>query len=136
MFAVVSAPSLGSRFTPEYSYPERSGGIAIWRRAPIGSRINVMLEVLGPLIPQVCSGCAKEFPVAPAVPTMAGPGVPNSNSSCQRRWRIVGLSNPVGRADLRQLDTSNGCQDHTALPCAATSVKTGDGPSAICRAPP
>src|SRR3979411_3089338 len=28
---------------------------------------------------------------------------------------------PVGLVNLRQLDTSNGCQDHTALPYAATS---------------
>jgi hypothetical protein len=28
------------------------------------------------------------------------------------------------RKNLRQLDTSNGCQDHTALPYAATSAKT------------
>src|SRR3984893_17882659 len=29
---------------------------------------------------------------------------------------------PVGPTCLRQLDTSNGCQDHTALPSAATSL--------------
>src|SRR4030088_51305 len=29
---------------------------------------------------------------------------------------------PVGRTCLRQLDTSNGCQDHTVLPYAATSL--------------
>ena len=30
--------------------------------------------------------------------------------------------NPVGSTRLRQLDTSNGCQDHTASPYAATSI--------------
>ena len=30
--------------------------------------------------------------------------------------------NPVGSTRLRQLDTSNGCQDHTALPYAASPV--------------
>jgi len=29
------------------------------------------------------------------------------------------LSNPVGLTCLRQVDTSNGCQDHTALPSAS-----------------
>jgi hypothetical protein len=28
----------------------------------------------------------------------------------------------LGQENLRQLDTSNGCQDHTALPYAATST--------------
>src|SRR3954452_25553420 len=46
----------------------------------------------------------------------------------RRRIRLVtvigGLRfclSPVGPTCLRQLDTSNGCQDHTALPSAATS---------------
>jgi hypothetical protein len=44
---------------------------------------------------------------------------PATNSSCHRRRRINGSSKP-GRAsqNLRQLDTSNGCQDHTVLPYA------------------
>src|SRR3954471_9226205 len=48
--------------------------------------------------------------------------------SPRRRIRLVtvigGLRfclSPVGPTCLRQLDTSNGCQDHTALPSAATS---------------
>ena len=44
---------------------------------------------------------------------------PATNSYCHRRRRIEGLVRP-GRADenLRRLDTSNGCQDHTVLPSA------------------
>jgi hypothetical protein len=44
---------------------------------------------------------------------------PATNSSCHRHRRIDGLGVP-GRAcqNLRRLDTSNGCQDHTALPYA------------------
>jgi len=30
----------------------------------------------------------------------------------------------LGSVNLHQLDTSNGCQDHTALPSAASSTKT------------
>jgi hypothetical protein len=45
---------------------------------------------------------------------------PATNSSCHRHRRIKVLSNPVGPTCLRQLDTSNGCQDHTALPSAKT----------------
>ena len=48
---------------------------------------------------------------------------PATNSSCHRRQRIDGLSARLGSQNLRQLDTSNGCQDHTALPYAATSRK-------------
>jgi hypothetical protein len=48
---------------------------------------------------------------------------PATNSSCHRRQRIDGLSARLGSHNLRQLDTSNGCQDHTALPYAATSGK-------------
>jgi hypothetical protein len=49
--------------------------------------------------------------------------------SCSPRRRIrlvtvIGeltvLPNPVGPQNLRQLDTSNGCQDHTTLPSAAS----------------
>src|SRR5437870_6083273 len=46
---------------------------------------------------------------------------PATNSSCHRHRRIKVCLSPVGPTSLRQLDTSNGCQDHTALPSAATS---------------
>src|SRR3989440_10711604 len=46
---------------------------------------------------------------------------PATNSSCHRHRRIKACLSPVGPTCLRQLDTSNGCQDHTALPSAATS---------------
>ena len=49
--------------------------------------------------------------------------------SPRRRIRFVTVAdglkdclNPVGSAHLRQLDTSNGCQDHTVLPYAASPV--------------
>ncbi len=47
---------------------------------------------------------------------------PATNSSCHRRQRISGLfeSGRV-RKNLRRLDTSNGCQDHTVLPYVAAS---------------
>src|SRR5260370_15896571 len=43
---------------------------------------------------------------------------PATNSSCHRRPRIKVLPDPVGPTCLRELDTSNGCQNHTALPFA------------------
>src|SRR4029077_4515264 len=47
---------------------------------------------------------------------------PATNSSCHRRRRIIGSSQTqLGYENLRRLDTSNGCQDHTVLPYAATS---------------
>src|SRR5215208_4203222 len=46
---------------------------------------------------------------------------PATNSSCHRHRRIKVCLSPVGPTCLHQLDTSNGCQDHTALPSAATS---------------
>src|SRR2546423_14430671 len=46
---------------------------------------------------------------------------PATNSSCHRHRRIKACLGPVGPTCLHQLDTSNGCQDHTALPSAATS---------------
>src|SRR4029077_8380769 len=47
---------------------------------------------------------------------------PATNSSCHRHRRIKGnVRARSGRLHLRQLDTSNGCQDHTALPSATTS---------------
>ena len=49
--------------------------------------------------------------------------------SPRRRIRLVTVAdglkdclNPVGSTHLRQLDTSNGCQDHTVLPYAASPV--------------
>jgi hypothetical protein len=44
---------------------------------------------------------------------------PATNSSCHRHRRINGFARP-GRTceNLRRLDTSNGCQDHTVLPYA------------------
>jgi hypothetical protein len=37
-------------------------------------------------------------------------------------WRLI--EGPVGPDNLHQLDTSNGCQDHTVLPSAASSCHT------------
>ena len=37
-------------------------------------------------------------------------------------WRSI--EGPVGPDNLHQLDTSNGCQDHTVLPSAASSSHT------------
>ena len=47
---------------------------------------------------------------------------PATNSSCHRHRRISGFVEP-GWVDqnLRRLDTSNGCQDHTVLPYVAAS---------------
>ena len=48
---------------------------------------------------------------------------PATNSSCHRRRRIGGFAKPGwGSQNLRRLDTSNGCQDHTASPYAATPI--------------
>jgi hypothetical protein len=46
---------------------------------------------------------------------------PATNSSCHRHRRIKACLRPVGPTRLHQLDTSNGCQDHTALPSASAS---------------
>ena len=46
---------------------------------------------------------------------------PATNSSCHRRRRIKADRARLGRLRLRQLDTSNGCQDHTVLPYATAS---------------
>src|ERR1700730_5767576 len=43
-----------------------------------------------------------------------------TNSSCHRHWRINGIFAPVGPTRLRQLDTSNGCRNHTTSPYATT----------------
>ena len=57
--------------------------------------------------------------------------------SCSPRRRIRlatvadGLKdclNPVGSTHLRQLDTSNGCQDHTVLPYAASRLRLKASP--------
>src|SRR5258708_37980356 len=46
-----------------------------------------------------------------------------TNSSCLRRRRVKGFSRArLGSKNLRRLDTSNGCQDHTVLPYASTSL--------------
>src|SRR5882762_960095 len=37
---------------------------------------------------------------------------------CHRHWRIKVCQSPVGLTRLRKFSTSNGCQDHTALPSA------------------
>src|SRR5260221_7644275 len=49
---------------------------------------------------------------------------PATNSSCHRHRWISGLVAP-GWADenLRRFDTSNGCQNHTFLPYAATRLR-------------
>src|SRR3982074_2323450 len=48
---------------------------------------------------------------------------PATNSSCHRHQRIKVCLSPVGPTRLRQFSTSNGCQDHTALPSAANIVR-------------
>ena len=53
---------------------------------------------------------------------------PATNSSCHRRQRINGRSKArLGSKGLRRLDTSNGCQDHTVLPYAASLPKVSTG---------
>jgi hypothetical protein len=49
---------------------------------------------------------------------------PETNSSCLRHCRLDGWSIRLDRIRHRQLDTSNGCQDHTVLPYAASLSKT------------
>jgi hypothetical protein len=46
---------------------------------------------------------------------------PATNSSCHRRCRLDGCSIRLNRNSHRQLDTSNGCQNHTLLPYASAS---------------
>ena len=55
-----------------------------------------------------------------------------TNSFCHRRQRIKTCLSPVGPTHLRRLSISNGCQDHTTSPYAATSpnVSTGHVPPA------
>jgi hypothetical protein len=50
---------------------------------------------------------------------------PATNSSCHRHPRIKVLSARLGRLGLRELDTSNGCQNDTASPYA----KSADHPA-------
>jgi hypothetical protein len=45
-----------------------------------------------------------------------------TNSSCHRRCRLDGPSIRLNRCRHRQLDTSNGCRNHTVLPYTASSV--------------
>jgi hypothetical protein len=48
---------------------------------------------------------------------------PATNSSCHRHRRIGGFARPGWACNnLRRFDTSNGCQNHTVLPYAATSL--------------
>src|SRR4029077_17335196 len=47
---------------------------------------------------------------------------------------LKGCLSPVGPTCLRRLDISNGCQDHTTSPYAATSAKVFNGPCAVRRA--
>ena len=46
---------------------------------------------------------------------------PATNSSCHRHRRIEGCRTRSGSQNLRRLDTSNGCRNHTTSPYAATS---------------
>ena len=55
--------------------------------------------------------------------------------SPRRRIRLVTVADglkecldPVGSTRLRQLDTSNGCQDHTLLPYAASRLRLKASP--------
>ena len=67
---------------------------------------------------------------------------PATNSSCHRHQRIETWLSPVGPTRLRWLDISNGCQNHTTSPYAATSHQSsdrrlanrcsGEGPEAPC----
>jgi hypothetical protein len=72
--------------------------------------------------------CAKVHKENAHEPTGSAEALRHSPRAPRRRIRLVTVDselmafpNPVGSACLRQLDTSNGCQDHTASPYAATS---------------
>jgi hypothetical protein len=58
---------------------------------------------------------------------------PATNSFCHRRLRIKVLSARLGSHHLRNLGISNGCQDHTTSPYAATSAvpSTSHGPAEV-----
>jgi hypothetical protein len=62
---------------------------------------------------------------------------PATNSSCHRHRRINGFVAP-GRANknLRRLDTSNGCRNHTVLPYASAPFVCHAGCSLTGRSPP
>ena len=64
---------------------------------------------------------------------------PATNSSCHRRQQIKAHRTRMGRFRLRELDTSNGCQDHTALPSASASFVSrawiAHGPKPALRSP-
>ena len=51
---------------------------------------------------------------------------PETNSSCLRRRRIDDVPIRLDQTHLRRLDTSNGCQDHTVLPSAASLARRPD----------
>jgi hypothetical protein len=53
---------------------------------------------------------------------------PATNSSCHRRRWIKVLRARLDSQHLRRLDTSNGCQDHTVLPYAATRLRQEASP--------
>jgi hypothetical protein len=53
-----------------------------------------------------------------------------TNSSCPHRRRIGRTETRLGSKRLRRLDTSNGCQDHTALPYASCAVRLARRPTA------
>jgi hypothetical protein len=60
-----------------------------------------------------------------------------TNSSCHHHRRIDGLANPVGPAkNLRRLDTSNGCRNHTVLPYAKAPFVCRAGLPLTDRSPP
>jgi hypothetical protein len=72
--------------------------------------------------------CAKVHKENAHEPTGSAEALRHSPRAPRRRIRLVTVDselmafpNPVRSACLRQLDTSNGCQDHTASPYAATS---------------
>ena len=57
---------------------------------------------------------------------------PATNSSCHRHRRIEDFAEPGwARENLRRLDTSNGCQDHTVLPYARLRQKASPGFGAV-----
>jgi hypothetical protein len=84
--------------------------------------------------------CAKETHTSIQVQS-EHPGIPCAMvlrlipRSPRRRIRLASVAdglkdclNPVGSTRLRQLDTSNGCQDHTALPYAASRLRLKASP--------
>src|SRR5213075_2650139 len=45
-----------------------------------------------------------------------------ASSCCHRHPRIKVCRSPVGPTSLREFNTSNGCQNHTALPSAQAPI--------------